>query len=170
VRNDTVAVVWVSESARTDGLYGYTPQTIAGFRRAGAAIKLEDGVPTERCSDEGGTPACEPLVDVHTVSKSDAGSYATLNPPRSGRWLVTQRSVTWDFETTWQVHIAGDTFSSVEWFGGEPGVREPSWQDVFELGHNRVLYRIAGTDEEFAVCEDDPDMYDEEYCWTWSQP
>jgi len=177
-----VRAVAISDEAVAREYYGYTPMTIAEHlvqaepppeppEGYDAQITWVKGVPTAICESwpEQET-TCRQIWEVHTLSPRQAAQEWQWDIPTDGTFIATVRSVTWDLPSSWEVTVAEGVITSATQVAGDSDWRQPTWEEITQPGRRdqyRVTYWSSPRGElPVAVCYDEPNSYDEEYCWS----
>jgi len=109
---------------------------------------------------------CTAYEGITPLSSHDAAELTAWEGLADGSYSVQTRSVTWEETSTYVLTVAGGRgttdYEYGHWLGAANGGAEDAASGEW------VRYWLQGEDAPFAVCHDDPDVYDEEGCYVWS--
>lgn len=182
VTDGRVRAVGISDEAAALEYFGYTPNTIAQHLEQaepppeppeGYDVDLTwaNGVPTYICETWPELETtCRDIFEVHTLTPSQAAESWQWDVPTDGTFTATARSVTWENPSTWEVTVVNGAITESTLVAGDSSWGPPTWEEITEPG-TRDFYRVTywnspRGDLPLAVCYDEPDSYDEEYCWS----
>jgi len=169
VQDGVVTDVWISEDGRELEYYGYTP------RHPGQQVgSAGDGTVTQTDSSIticwppiDGEDHCSEWTQIAPLASGQARQMAAWDGIADGTYDFDTRSVTWDRSSRVTATIEDGAVTEANPQGADVPTPAPSkWTSS---GENWVRYWIHGASEPFAACFDDPNVYDEESCWTWTE-
>jgi len=185
VEGDRVTSAILQEPPPDFDPIGYALPTLDDLLAASARddnyeVAYKDEIPASFCYNHPGDPGwtqCDRITKVTPITADAAREARTWEEPTSYSVTVRTESVTWDLWSTWRADIENGAVTDTSLLdeSSPPGRVEPPTEGVGAMVDRDLttdpfwtVYWRAGEPNPAAQCFDDPNVFDEETCYYFS--